>query len=69
MRMIPRESRIGILLSIALLLPAAAIAQNKADIAEELGLPGLLLDEGFKRTVRWYAANRSWWRKVRARSL
>jgi hypothetical protein len=24
-----------------------AIAQNKADIAEELGLPGLLLDEGF----------------------
>jgi hypothetical protein len=26
---------------------AAAIAQNKADIAEELGLPGLVLDEGF----------------------
>jgi hypothetical protein len=26
---------------------AAAIAQNKADIAEELGLPGLTLDEGF----------------------
>jgi len=24
-----------------------AIAQNKADIAEELGLPGLILDEGF----------------------
>ncbi len=26
---------------------ATAIAQNKADIAEELGLPGLVLDEGF----------------------
>ena len=26
---------------------AKAIAQNKADIAEELGLPGLVLDEGF----------------------
>jgi len=26
---------------------AAAIAQNKADIAEELGLPGLVMDEGF----------------------
>ncbi len=26
---------------------AQAIAQNKADIAEELGLPGLVLDEGF----------------------
>ncbi|MGE5741095.1 MAG: hypothetical protein ACM32H_03575, partial [Candidatus Aminicenantes bacterium RBG_16_66_30] len=26
---------------------AAAIAQNKADIAEELGIPGLVVDEGF----------------------
>ncbi len=26
---------------------ARAIAQNKADIAEELGIPGLVLDEGF----------------------
>jgi len=26
---------------------AAAIAQNKADIAEEMGLPGLVIDEGF----------------------
>jgi dTDP-glucose 4,6-dehydratase len=25
--------------------------------------------EGLKRTVRWYAANRSWWRKVRTRSI
>ena len=25
--------------------------------------------EGLKRTVRWYAANRSWWRKVRTRAL
>jgi dTDP-glucose 4,6-dehydratase len=25
--------------------------------------------EGLKRTVRWYASNRSWWRKVRTRSL
>jgi len=33
---------------------AAAIAQNKADIAEELGLPGLILDEGFIEA--WLAA-------------
>jgi dTDP-glucose 4,6-dehydratase len=25
--------------------------------------------EGLKKTERWYAANRSWWRKVQARSL
>jgi dTDP-glucose 4,6-dehydratase len=25
--------------------------------------------EGLKKTVRWYAANRTWWRKVRTRSL
>ena len=25
--------------------------------------------EGLKRTVRWYASNRSWWRKVRTWSL
>jgi dTDP-glucose 4,6-dehydratase len=25
--------------------------------------------EGLKQTVRWYASNRSWWRKVRTRSL
>jgi len=25
--------------------------------------------EGLKRTVRWYAANKPWWRKVRTRSL
>jgi dTDP-glucose 4,6-dehydratase len=25
--------------------------------------------EGLNRTVRWYASNRSWWRKVRTRSL
>jgi dTDP-glucose 4,6-dehydratase len=25
--------------------------------------------EGLKRTMRWYASNRSWWRKVRTRSL
>ena len=25
--------------------------------------------EGLKRTVRRYASNRSWWRKVRTRSL
>jgi dTDP-glucose 4,6-dehydratase len=25
--------------------------------------------EGLKRTVRWYAANKAWWRKVRTRSL
>jgi dTDP-glucose 4,6-dehydratase len=31
--------------------------------------PGTPFAEGLKRTVRWYAANRSWWRKVRTRSL
>jgi dTDP-glucose 4,6-dehydratase len=31
--------------------------------------PGTPFADGLKRTVRWYAANRSWWRKVRARSL
>ena len=25
--------------------------------------------EGLRRTVRWYAANKAWWRKVRTRSL
>jgi dTDP-glucose 4,6-dehydratase len=25
--------------------------------------------EGLKRTVRWYAANKAWWRKVRTRSI
>lgn len=25
--------------------------------------------EGLRRTVRWYAANKSWWRKARTRSL
>jgi dTDP-glucose 4,6-dehydratase len=25
--------------------------------------------EGLERTVRWYAANRSWWRKVKTRPL
>jgi len=31
--------------------------------------PEVLFAEGLKRTVRWYAANKSWWRKVRTRSL
>ncbi|MCX6573690.1 MAG: dTDP-glucose 4,6-dehydratase [Candidatus Aminicenantes bacterium] len=31
--------------------------------------PEILFAEGLKRTVRWYAANKSWWRKVRTRSL
>jgi dTDP-glucose 4,6-dehydratase len=31
--------------------------------------PEVPFDEGLKRTVRWYAANRSWWRKGRTRSL
>jgi dTDP-glucose 4,6-dehydratase len=25
--------------------------------------------EGLKRTVRWYAANRSWWRKVKTQPV
>ncbi len=31
--------------------------------------PHVPFAEGLKRTVRWYAANKSWWRKVRTRSL
>jgi dTDP-glucose 4,6-dehydratase len=31
--------------------------------------PAVPFAEGLKRTVRWYAANKSWWRKVRTRSL
>ena len=31
--------------------------------------PEISFVEGLKRTVRWYAANRSWWRKVRTRSF
>jgi dTDP-glucose 4,6-dehydratase len=31
--------------------------------------PETTFAEGLKRTVRWYASNRSWWRKVRTRSL
>jgi dTDP-glucose 4,6-dehydratase len=31
--------------------------------------PEVPFAEGLKRTVRWYAANKSWWRKVRTRSI
>jgi dTDP-glucose 4,6-dehydratase len=31
--------------------------------------PETAFAEGLKRTVRWYAANKSWWRKVRTRSI
>jgi dTDP-glucose 4,6-dehydratase len=31
--------------------------------------PEVPFAEGLKRTVRWYAANKGWWRKVRTRSL
>ncbi|HPW17137.1 MAG TPA: dTDP-glucose 4,6-dehydratase [Candidatus Aminicenantes bacterium] len=31
--------------------------------------PAVPFAEGLKRTVRWYAANKAWWRKVRTRSL
>jgi dTDP-glucose 4,6-dehydratase len=31
--------------------------------------PAVPFEEGLKRTVRWYAANKKWWRKVRTRSL
>jgi dTDP-glucose 4,6-dehydratase len=31
--------------------------------------PEFSFAEGLKRTVRWYATNRSWWRKVRTRSF
>jgi dTDP-glucose 4,6-dehydratase len=31
--------------------------------------PAVPFAEGLKQTVRWYAANKPWWRKVRTRSL
>ncbi len=31
--------------------------------------PETAFAEGLKRTVRWYAANKAWWRKVRTRSI
>ena len=31
--------------------------------------PETPFEEGLKRTMRWYASNRSWWRKIRTRSL
>jgi dTDP-glucose 4,6-dehydratase len=31
--------------------------------------PETPFEQGLERTVRWYGANRSWWRKVRTRSL
>jgi len=39
---------------------AAAIAQNKADIAEELGLPGLVMDEGFLSAYLEHGATSLW---------
>lgn len=39
---------------------AAAIAQNKADIAEELGLPGLVMDEGFLAAYLEHGATAIW---------
>ncbi len=50
----------------------AAIAQNKADIAEEMGLPGLIMDEGFLAawlergaTPMWEPEEDSLWRALR----
>ena len=39
------------------------------ELEEDPQRPGEREAEGLKQTVRWYASNRSWWRKVRTRSL
>ncbi|MFO1210825.1 MAG: dTDP-glucose 4,6-dehydratase [Amaricoccus sp.] len=43
-------------------------AINAAKIRDELGWqPSVTLDEGLRRTVRWYLDNRDWWQAIQAR--
>ena len=41
---------------------------DAAKIRDELGWqPSVTLDEGLRRTVRWYLDNRDWWQAIQAR--
>lgn len=44
-------------------------AIDAAKIARELGWrPSVTVEEGMRRTVRWYLDNRAWWEKLRMRA-
>jgi dTDP-glucose 4,6-dehydratase len=44
-------------------------AIDASKIARELGWkPSVTVEEGMRRTVRWYLDNRGWWEKLRARA-
>ncbi|MEM1100846.1 MAG: GDP-mannose 4,6-dehydratase, partial [Pseudomonadota bacterium] len=46
----------------------ARYAIDPARIREELGWgPSVTLEEGLRRTVRWYLDNEGWWRPLQAR--
>ncbi|MCU0722495.1 MAG: GDP-mannose 4,6-dehydratase, partial [Planctomycetes bacterium] len=41
-------------------------AVDAAKLARELGFrPAVPFEEGLRRTVDWYMANRGWWQRVR----
>ena len=43
-------------------------AIDATKIREELGWhPSVTLDEGLRRTVRWYLENRDWWQAIEDR--
>jgi dTDP-glucose 4,6-dehydratase len=43
-------------------------AIDASKIRDELGwAPSVTLDEGLRRTVRWYLDNRDWWQAIQAR--
>ncbi len=43
-------------------------AIDASKIRDELGwTPSVTLDEGLRRTVRWYLDNRDWWQSIQAR--
>jgi dTDP-glucose 4,6-dehydratase len=47
----------------------ARYAIDPTRIRDELGWrPSVTLDEGLRRTVRWYLDNESWWRPLQARA-
>jgi dTDP-glucose 4,6-dehydratase len=43
-------------------------AIDATKIRDDLGWqPSVTLDEGLRRTVRWYLDNRDWWQAIQAR--
>ena len=47
----------------------ARYAINPSRIRDELGWrPSVTLDEGLRKTVRWYLDNEAWWRPLQARA-